>query len=245
MKRIILTFCLIALAGIQLANGKDFTYRVKAGFNIGGTAPLPLPAEIRKIEGFNPKMNLAIGAEVIRNFNPKWGLMTGLRFETKSMTTKARVKSYKMSIDISDGDETGSASGYFTGGVKTKVRNEYLTVPIAAVYNVSPKVELNAGVFMSVKLSGEFSGEAYDGILRDQTPTGEKIGITSATYDLEKDIRNFNWGGQVGVHWMAYKQFSVYGDFTMAANSIFAKNNPTVPFPMYNIYMNIGFGYTF
>ena len=29
-------------------------YRLKAGFNIGGTSPLPLPVEIRKINSYRP-----------------------------------------------------------------------------------------------------------------------------------------------------------------------------------------------
>ena len=28
-------------------------YRLKAGFNIGGTSPIPLPVEIRKINSYN------------------------------------------------------------------------------------------------------------------------------------------------------------------------------------------------
>ena len=31
---------------------KGLEYRLKAGFNIGGTSPLPLPAEIRKINSY-------------------------------------------------------------------------------------------------------------------------------------------------------------------------------------------------
>ena len=36
-------------------------YEIKAGFSIGGTAPLPLPVEIRSIDGYNP--TLAIRSE--------------------------------------------------------------------------------------------------------------------------------------------------------------------------------------
>ena len=31
-------------------------YEIKAGFSIGGTAPLPLPVEIRSIDGYNPTL---------------------------------------------------------------------------------------------------------------------------------------------------------------------------------------------
>ena len=35
-------------------------YRIKAGFNIGGTSPLPLPAEIRELKSYRPGMQIAI-----------------------------------------------------------------------------------------------------------------------------------------------------------------------------------------
>ena len=35
-------------------------YEVKAGVSIGGTSPLPLPQEIRKIEGYSPTFCFSI-----------------------------------------------------------------------------------------------------------------------------------------------------------------------------------------
>lgn len=35
-------------------------YSIKAGFNVGGTAPLPLPEEIRSIDGYAPGISIAI-----------------------------------------------------------------------------------------------------------------------------------------------------------------------------------------
>ena len=36
-------------------------YEIKAGFSIGGTAPLPLPVEIRSVDGYNPTLAISIG----------------------------------------------------------------------------------------------------------------------------------------------------------------------------------------
>lgn len=44
-------------------------YEVKAGFNIGGTAPIPLPVEIRDITGYNPTMAVAIEGNVTKWFD--------------------------------------------------------------------------------------------------------------------------------------------------------------------------------
>lgn len=40
----------------------NIEYEVNAGVNIGGTSPLPLPAEIRSIDSYSPNLSLSIGA---------------------------------------------------------------------------------------------------------------------------------------------------------------------------------------
>ena len=35
-------------------------YEIKAGVNLGGTAPLPFPEEIRSIDGYNPTLSITI-----------------------------------------------------------------------------------------------------------------------------------------------------------------------------------------
>ncbi len=69
-------------------------YEIKAGFSIGGTAPLPLPVEIRSIDGYNPTLAISIGGEVTKWFavQNKLGVIVGLRLENKAMTTEATVK---------------------------------------------------------------------------------------------------------------------------------------------------------
>ena len=125
---IMLTLTLSAAA--QSESGKKFEYRIKAGFNIGGTLPIPLPAEIRKIESYSPTMAFTVEGSVLRWFTPKWALTTGLRFETKGMNAGAKVKNYQMTLLIENGDKTGEMSGRFTGRIKTRVQNEYITLPI-------------------------------------------------------------------------------------------------------------------
>jgi hypothetical protein len=224
---------------------KKFEYRVKAGVNIGGTSPMPLPAEIRKIKSYSPTLALSLGGEVLRNITDKWAVQTGITFETKGMSTQAQVKNYQIAMTISDGDTSGRVSGPFTGSVKTTVRNSYLSLPLLAVYRLSPRWRVNAGMFVSVLMSGGFDGKAFDGYIRDGDPIGEKIGVSEASYDFSDEIRRINWGGQCGARWQAYRHFSVYGDLTIAANSIFKRDFDAITFDMYNVYLNMGFAYTF
>lgn len=69
-------------------------YEVKAGFSIGGTAPIPLPEEIRAIDSYNPTMQIAIEGNVTKWFDTahRWGINIALRLENKGMKTDATVK---------------------------------------------------------------------------------------------------------------------------------------------------------
>mgnify|MGYP000019570274 FL=1 len=60
------------------------------------------------------------------------GIITGLRLENKGMRTKATVKNYNMEIIGYDGNRL---KGNWTGGVRTKVQNSYITIPVLAAYN--------------------------------------------------------------------------------------------------------------
>ena len=42
--------------GIAWSSLRGLEYQVKAGFNIGGTSPLPLPREIRSIDSYRPRL---------------------------------------------------------------------------------------------------------------------------------------------------------------------------------------------
>ncbi len=45
--------------------------RHKAGFNIGGTSPIPLPKEIRKIDSYAPGIAIAIEGNATKWFDEK------------------------------------------------------------------------------------------------------------------------------------------------------------------------------
>ncbi len=223
---------------------KGLEYSVRAGFSLGGTSPLPLPAEIRKIESYNPTICISIEGNVHKRFGD-WGVLFGIRLETKGMETDAKVKSYHMRMV---GEDLGVMEGYFTGNVKTKVRNSYLTFPLLATYRVSPRWDLKLGPYFSFVSNRDFSGSAYDGYLRNKTPIGTKVEISAenpATYDFSDDLRKFQWGAQLGTEWRAFSHLSVYADVTWGLNSIFKKNFDTITFEMYPIFATLGFAYVF
>lgn len=232
-----------ATPGILRSYLKGLEYSIKAGVNIGGTSPLPLPVEIRSIESYNPTLCTTLEGSVTKWFNnSKWGIETGIRLENKGMKTKARVKNYNMEM-ISK--EEGHVKGRWTGMVSTKVRNSYVTLPLLATYKLTPRWKLQGGAFFSYMLEGDFSGTAYDGYLRDEDPTGEKVYLTEATYDFSDDLRRFQFGAQLGADWKAFKHLLVSANLTWGFKDIFKSNFETITFDLYPIYLNVGFGYFF
>lgn len=222
-------------------------YEIRAGFNIGGTTPLPLPAEIRALTSYQPNVNLAIEGDIIKWVDKakEWGVILGFRMETRGMEAEARTKNYSMEI-IGVGGER--MKGNWTGMVKTRYRASFFTIPVLAAWNVSGRLRLTAGPYLSFMTNGDFGGYVFDGYLREGNPTGNKVsfeGDSMASYDFSEDLRNFQWGVQAGVSWRAFKHLNVHADLEWGLNDIFQKDFKTITFSMYPIYLNVGFGYAF
>ena len=101
MKKIIVFICLLTLVNtVNIAHALE--YEIKAGINIGGATPLPLPQEIRALTGYNPNIYLSIEGNITKWFTKKknWGMTLGIRIENKGMEADARVKNYSMEIMI-------------------------------------------------------------------------------------------------------------------------------------------------
>ena len=222
-------------------------YSIKAGFSFGGTSPLPLPKEIRNIDSYAPNVAISIEGNTTKWFgnDKKWGMTAGIRLENKTMTTEATVKNYGMKIINTNG---GELQGLWTGGVKTKVKNSYITIPLLANYKISDRWKVSLGPYFSYMTEGSFSGHVYEGHLRTPDETGQRVdfsGGSIATYDFSDNLRKFQWGAQLGGEWKAFKHLNVYADLTWGLNDIFKKDFDTITFAMYPIYLNIGFGYAF
>lgn len=254
MKKQIIYICTLLLlfaAGSQAQTNfsqklrqHNIDFEVKASFSIGGTSPLPLPEEIRSIESYDPTLSLSLGAQVTKWFNEKWGLSSGISFDTKAMKTKAEVKNYRM--ELRDGG--GLIKGNWTGMVQTTVNNSYFTIPVMAAYRLSSIWSLRMGPYIAFLMDENFSGYVYDGYLREGDPTGPKrpfTGEETASYDFSDNLRNLQWGLQFGGSWKVNRHFRLNGDLQWGMNDIFHSDFNTITFNMYNVYLNIGFGYIF
>lgn len=225
----------------------NMEYQLRGQFSIGGATPLGMPAQIREINSYNPTLQLGLELNVTKWFTDehKWGVRTGLRMEGRGMKTDARVKNYYTQIDGGDGKQT---KGYFTGNVKTTMKNSYITFPILAIYNISSNWNTYGGLYFSGLIDKDFTGYVYDGILREGTPIGTPVefeGDSKGDYDFSNDLNRFQYGIQLGGEYKLNTHFRLFTDLNWGLNGVFKNNFDAISFKMYNIYANIGFGYTF
>lgn len=239
--------CLVLTPASVLAQeneGTPFEHHFIVGYNLGATAPLSMPAEVRSINGYHPLLTPQVGYELrYRMPNSSWLLGTGLYFEMKGMCVKDRVKYMYTSVVLSEDDAT-RFSGYFVGKNKTKVQISYLTLPFYAIRSINETWSVRVGGYVSYANSKKFTGTVSDGyILPENEETGE-IGkreeISSATFDFGDDIRNFDVGVLGGVNMKINNKMSAFGNLTWSLTPIFPSGYKPVNFGMYNIYMTLG-----
>lgn len=222
-------------------------YQIRGQFSIGGSTPLGFPAQIREVNSYNPTMQLGLEANITKwlTDDHKWGFRTGLRMEGRGMKTDARVKNYYTKLDEGDGKYT---KGYFTGNVKTTMKNSYITFPILLTYNVSSQWNTYGGFYFSGLIDRDFTGYVYNGVLREDSPIGTPVefeGNARGDYDFSDDLNRFQFGIQVGGEYKLNAHLRLFGDLNWGLNQVFKKDFDAITFKMYNIYANIGFAYQF
>lgn len=221
-------------------NGMGYT--VRAGFVLGGTTPLPLPAEVRSIGTFKTKGGLALGLEGYKYFNQRWGLTTGLHFFMQGMQTGAEVKDYNMALIMGE----DKVEGHFTGTDITITHMTGFTVPVMATYRIGARWNFNLGPYFSYWIFRDFEGEVYDGYLREGSPTGQKIAISRenpASYSFSDDMRRVSWGFEFCADFRVMRHMNVFGLLDWGLSDVFKKDFKTVSFPMYPLYATFGLAY--
>lgn len=222
----------------------DLQVKARAGYSIGGTAPIGMPETIRSIDAYKLTPSFMFGLDIQKNIEDKWGLLTGLHFENKAMNGDVTTKAYHMEVRKGD----SMMEGLFTGKVHQEVTQWMFTLPIQATYSFNDKLQLKAGSYFSLLINKDFSGIASDGYLRQNDPTGPKILMGSkegewATYDFSDDMRRFQFGLAVGIDWQFYRNFGLSADLNWGLNGIFKSDFKTVDQTLFPIYATIGLFY--
>ena len=221
----------------------------RVGYTIGGTTPIPLPAEIRRMNGFKPKGGVTFGADAYKMVSRRWGFSAGWHFFYEGFHTSANVKNYRMSLTM----EGNTMGGYFTGCDVTNTDMWGVTIPILATLRLSPRWNLSFGPYVSFYFWQNFSGEVYDntdgiGYLRVDTPTGEKVNMSRnnpATYDFSENMRPWNAGLEVCFDLKVMKHLNAFGSLDWGLSNIMDPDFDAAAFTMYPIYATSGVAYRY
>ena len=227
----------------SICRADSLDVKVHVGHNIGGTAPLPMPASIRSIDAFRLTPSPCIGANFTFHLSP-FTFSVGLYLENKGMDADVTVKSYSMEMKKG----ASQISGLFTGHVSQQVTQWMLTLPLQATWSPSYAVTFKFGPYFSLLLKKEFSGIASSGYLRQGDPTGPRIEIGNkegewATYDFSNEMRTLQWGLSFGLDWQIVRHVGLSANLKWGLSGIFNSDFMTVEQTLYPIYGSIGLFY--
>lgn len=245
--KLIIGACLVLLTSLPVAAEgffDDVEMKARLGYSIGGTAPLGMPASIRSIEAFHVTPNFQLGFDISKPFGDQWGVQTGLMLENKGMDGEVMTKAYRMKVRMDESE----MEGYYTGRVRQKVTEWMLTLPVQATCQLSQKVKVKAGPYVSLLIDKDFSGYAADGYLRKDDPTGLKVVMGNkegewATYDFTDDMRWLQAGVAAGAEWQAWQRLGLSFDLSWGLTGIHKSDFKTVEQTLYPIYGTIGVTY--
>lgn len=218
----------------------EFQHRGVLAVNAGGSMPIPIPNAFSPT-GFGLKFCPVAGYEMTMMSEYGFGLLMGLRYEAKGMKADADVFQIYTNVEV-NGTE---AAGYFTGKNHTEVYNQYLVLPVGIVWESKNKNwEINANFYLAQAVGRSFKGYVYDGYLRKDTPTGDKIDITEKEFfDFKENVSTFDYGLELGFYRKIYKKFEFNTHLSWGLASLMNKDFTGLPYKMNNIYARIGFSY--
>jgi hypothetical protein len=220
-------------------------YRMYAGYNLGGSSPLPLPAEIRSINSWNPGFAWTLGIQATRRLAPEWGVTAGLAIDVKGMNIEADVKYMNTDLDIGEGINQGHFSGMFTGKNSTSVKNGYLLIPVMATYlpSAEPSWRFHIGGYVAFLRDANFEGTASDGYIRNGGPAGDRIEVSEAKFDFSDRLRKVDAGLMAAANCFLTPHIGIQGQLSWGLLPLFPSGCTGIPYKLYNIYFSGGLAY--
>lgn len=237
---IFLLLCFFTMAASGQVRLQQSVY---AGLNIGALAPVNLPNTIRRVEGYWPMFCPSLGYEAVYAVNKNWGVGASLRVDWKGMGVRDSVLYFHTIVTVNDGSQKGSFEGDFSGKNRTTANNLYLQLPVYAVFQPGAHWRYKLGLYFAYLLHARFDGAVSDGYIRNGSPTGEKVLISSASFDFADEERTFDWGIHAGAERSLGSKWAVGADLQWGLRPVFPADFHGVGFNMYNIFATLGVHY--
>jgi hypothetical protein len=232
-----------AFAAAQPESGRVWEYKVFAGYNLGGTLPLPFPAEIRRIRSWSPGIGGVLAFHATRWLKPAWGITSGIAIDVKGMAIEADVKYLNTRLAVGEGEHTGVFTGMFTGSNSTTVRNGYLVLPLLATWRPRKVWTFHLGGYLALQRDARFEGKAFDGYIRNGGPAGDRINIEMSTFAFPEHIRKTDAGIMALADWLFTNKLAVTGQLSWGLLPLFPSSFNGIPYKMYNVYFMGGIAY--
>ncbi len=240
----IFTVLLIVGCMLNAAAKGGIDWAAGIGYNIGATTPLGLPASIRSIGGYSPGANVSIGINASKMLSEKFGVGMGVSLDNLNMNARITTRNYHLTMDILDGEETGTRTGYYSGTIRNKTRLTYLTIPVLAVFRPNDKWRIDAGPYVAFALNRKFSGSVSDGKMRED-PYHPIISVNRAEYNYSSDLQRVDAGIMADASRNVWKQLALKASLRWGLRSVMNPSTRKVDLDTYNIYLNIGVSYSF
>lgn len=244
--RIIALLALVAAttaAQAKLLSDK-YNYTLRLGYNLGGTLPHGMPAEIRGVNSYKPQSDFTVGIDIAKPLGRNWGVNVGLRLEEKCMKVDSEVKNYHTTM-IKGGDKL---EGYYTGDQLIQEDMSMITVPVEVYLNVGSRWQFRLGPYISYVSKKEFTGYVHDGYLRHLVPTGDKIIIgnteeTRGTFDFTDDMRRIQVGLEAGVDYRFSRRWGAFADLDYGITGVHKSDFHTIEQRLYPLFATLGVSY--
>lgn len=235
---------LSAMAQDGTSKSSAWSIRPQIGYNLGGMVPVPLPAEIRKINDYKPTGGLSLGADVAYRLDKHWRLNLGLQYFDRGMRTEAEVKSYHMTVN-----QGGNfLRGYFTGHNHSRAEQRGFGLSFLGEWQPTKRWSFTTGPVVEYYTHRRFIGSVTDGYLRVNVPTGDKVVFgpladDTPTYDFSEDMSRWGIGWQLGASYRFSRDWSAFASGRYIFTNSFVSTFETISMRLHPTFLTLGLSY--
>lgn len=221
---------------------------VKVGLNFGATTPTKIPYGVNA-QAYAPNFAPVLSFYRSFHFTQAFALQIGLQFEYKGMLVRARVHDYYTEVNKEQDGVIVRFRGSFTGEITTQVSNSYATLPLLFSLRITPGYALKFGGYASYVLSHSFAGTVENGYVwtrpSDNTSVSNKVFIEREEFSFNKEMKQWDAGLLLFGEHALLNNFYLEAGLSLGLTSVFRRNFTGISYPMQNIYLSLGIGYTF
>lgn len=214
-----------------------FEHKLIGGFNVGATAPLPVPNKFSNFV-WEPTFTPYLGWEFSLYGNKYIGFTAGVIFTKKGMKAEADVYQVYTNVIVDD----VNVEGYFTGRNKSLVDNIYISLPMLFTIN-KIYYRIDFGASFNYLLMGNFKGEVKDGYIRIGEPIGPRTEVDVSPYEFNDNIKKLEVCLEGRFERKIYRNLHLSAGVSCSTNTMMKEDFKGLEGKFKNLYANVGLVY--